>query len=83
MESKDCCLIPESPFYLEGPGGLYEYVEQQLKENRHVLIVLAEGAGQEYVAQSIIRVSSSISPLESSADNLNLGVVLPCESMGC
>ncbi|KAF3635057.1 ATP-dependent 6-phosphofructokinase 4, chloroplastic [Capsicum annuum] len=49
----DCCLIPESPFYLEGPGGLYEYVEQQLKENRHVLIVLAEGAGQEYVAQSM------------------------------
>ncbi|CAN4080729.1 unnamed protein product [Withania somnifera] len=49
----DCCLIPESPFYLEGSGGLYEYVEQQLKENRHVLIVLAEGAGQEYVAQSM------------------------------
>ncbi|KAJ8537131.1 hypothetical protein K7X08_035532 [Anisodus acutangulus] len=49
----DCCLIPESPFYLEGPGGLYEYVEQQLKEHRHVLIVLAEGAGQEYVAQSM------------------------------
>lgn len=49
----DCCLIPESPFYLEGPGGLYEYVEQQLKENKHVLIVLAEGAGQEYVAQSM------------------------------
>ncbi|KAK4734284.1 hypothetical protein R3W88_008545 [Solanum pinnatisectum] len=49
----DCCLIPESPFYLEGPGGLYEYVEQQLKENRHMLIVLAEGAGQEYVAQSM------------------------------
>lgn len=46
-------MIPESPFYLEGPGGLYEYVEQQLKENRHVLIVLAEGAGQEYVAQSM------------------------------
>ncbi|XP_016479126.2 ATP-dependent 6-phosphofructokinase 4, chloroplastic-like [Nicotiana tabacum] len=49
----DCCLIPESPFFLEGPGGLYEYVEQRLKENGHVLIVLAEGAGQEYVAQSM------------------------------
>ncbi|XP_039157626.1 ATP-dependent 6-phosphofructokinase 4, chloroplastic isoform X2 [Eucalyptus grandis] len=49
----DCCLIPESPFYLEGKGGLFEFVEQRLKENGHVVIVLAEGAGQEYVAQSM------------------------------
>ncbi|XP_050224717.1 ATP-dependent 6-phosphofructokinase 4, chloroplastic-like [Mercurialis annua] len=48
----DCCLIPESPFFLEGPGGLYEYIEQRLKENGHLVIVIAEGAGQEYVAQS-------------------------------
>ncbi|KAL6530317.1 ATP-dependent 6-phosphofructokinase 4, chloroplastic [Orobanche hederae] len=48
----DCCLIPESSFYLDGPGGLFEFVEQRLKENGHVVIVLAEGAGQEYVAQN-------------------------------
>lgn len=48
----DCCLIPESPFYLEGQGGLFEFVEERLKENGHMVIVLAEGAGQEYVAQS-------------------------------
>ncbi|KAL3645164.1 ATP-dependent 6-phosphofructokinase 4, chloroplastic [Castilleja foliolosa] len=47
----DCCLIPESPFYLEGQGGLFEFVEQRLKENGHVVLVLAEGAGQEYVAK--------------------------------
>ncbi|KAJ4837499.1 ATP-dependent 6-phosphofructokinase 4, chloroplastic [Turnera subulata] len=47
----DCCLIPESPFYLEGPGGLFEYVERRLKENGHTVLVIAEGAGQEYVAQ--------------------------------
>ena len=29
----DCCLIPESQFYIEGPGG-------------HMVIVIAEGAGQ-------------------------------------
>ncbi|KAK3220008.1 hypothetical protein Dsin_013978 [Dipteronia sinensis] len=29
----DCCLIPESQFYLEGPGG-------------HMVIVIAEGARQ-------------------------------------
>nr|GEW25723.1 ATP-dependent 6-phosphofructokinase 4, chloroplastic [Tanacetum cinerariifolium] len=42
----------ESPFYLEGECGLYEYVQQRLKENKHVVIVLAEGAGQEYVSES-------------------------------
>lgn len=46
-------MIPESPFYLEGQGGLFEFVEERLKENRHVVIVMAEGAGQEYVAQSM------------------------------
>ncbi|XP_071732711.1 ATP-dependent 6-phosphofructokinase 4, chloroplastic-like [Rutidosis leptorrhynchoides] len=49
----DCCLIPESPFYLEGQGGLYEFVQQRLKENGHVVIVLAEGAGQDYVSESV------------------------------
>ncbi|KAI7725755.1 hypothetical protein M8C21_011082 [Ambrosia artemisiifolia] len=32
----DCCLIPESSFYLEGPGGLFEYIEKRLKENGHM-----------------------------------------------
>ncbi|KAJ6673743.1 hypothetical protein OIU85_012724 [Salix viminalis] len=49
----DCCLIPESPFYLEGKGGLFEYIEKQLKENGHMVIVLAEGAGQELLSASM------------------------------
>ncbi|XP_058722341.1 ATP-dependent 6-phosphofructokinase 6-like [Vicia villosa] len=49
----DCCLIPESPFYLEGPGGLYEYIEERLKENGHMVIVIAEGAGQELLSASM------------------------------
>ncbi|KAK3426698.1 hypothetical protein EUGRSUZ_F03086 [Eucalyptus grandis] len=49
----DCCLIPESPFYLEGPGGLYEYVERKLKEDGHMVIVIAEGAGQELLSESM------------------------------
>lgn len=50
---QDCCLIPESPFFLEGKGGLFEFIEQRLKENRHMVIVIAEGAGQDYVSQSM------------------------------
>ncbi|KAE8677151.1 ATP-dependent 6-phosphofructokinase 1 [Hibiscus syriacus] len=49
----DCCLIPESPFYLEGSGGLFEYIEKRLKENGHIVIVIAEGAGQELLSESI------------------------------
>ncbi|KAL8498192.1 hypothetical protein ACS0TY_021503 [Phlomoides rotata] len=49
----DCCLIPESPFYLEGPGGLFEYIEKRLKENGHMVIVIAEGAGQDMLSESL------------------------------
>lgn len=47
----DCCLIPESPFYLEGPGGLFEYMVKTLKENGHMVLVIAEGAGQELLSE--------------------------------
>ncbi|GAB2295720.1 ATP-dependent 6-phosphofructokinase 3 [Dionaea muscipula] len=47
----DCCLIPESPFYLEGNGGLFEFMERTLKENGHIVIVIAEGAGQELLTE--------------------------------
>ena len=49
----DCCLIPESPFYLEGEGGLFEYIEHCIKEHGHMVIVIAEGAGQELMSESI------------------------------
>ncbi|KAK7352917.1 hypothetical protein VNO80_18348 [Phaseolus coccineus] len=49
----DCCLIPESPFYLEGKGGLFEFIEKRLKENGHMVIVIAEGAGQNLLTESM------------------------------
>ncbi|CAH2070304.1 unnamed protein product, partial [Thlaspi arvense] len=49
----DCCLIPESPFNLEGEGGLLEFIERRLKEHGHMLIVLAEGAGQDLMSKSM------------------------------
>ncbi|KAA8539760.1 hypothetical protein F0562_026452 [Nyssa sinensis] len=68
----DCCLIPESPFYMEGEGGLFEFVEERLKENGHMVIVLAEGAGQEYVAQSMHTVDEK----DASGNRLLLDVGL-------
>nr|GLL20629.1 ATP-dependent 6-phosphofructokinase 6-like [Ipomoea trifida] len=55
----DCCLIPESPFYLEGPGGLFEYIEKTLKEHEHMVIVVAEGAGQELLSESLLLSSAN------------------------
>lgn len=46
-------MIPESPFYLEGRGGLFEFLDHRLKENGHLVIVVAEGAGQEYIAAEV------------------------------
>ncbi|XP_047312402.1 ATP-dependent 6-phosphofructokinase 6-like [Impatiens glandulifera] len=55
----DCCLIPESPFYLEGPGGLFQYIEKRLKENGHMVIVIAEGAGLELLSEISNQVDAS------------------------
>ncbi|KAF7817095.1 ATP-dependent 6-phosphofructokinase 6-like [Senna tora] len=49
----DCCLIPESPFYLEGKGGLFDFIEKRLKESGHMVIVIAEGAGQDLLTESM------------------------------
>ncbi|KAG6527259.1 hypothetical protein ZIOFF_009354 [Zingiber officinale] len=68
----DCCLIPESPFYLEGKGGLFEYIEKTLKENGHMVIVVAEGAGQDLIAESM----KSMEHEDASGNKLLLDVGL-------
>ena len=45
-------MIPESPFFLEGKGGLFEFIEKRLKENGHMVIVVAEGTGQDLMAET-------------------------------
>ncbi len=45
-------LIPEVPFGLEGTYGLYALVEQRLRQRDHAVIIVAEGAGQDYVKDS-------------------------------
>jgi len=39
-------LVPEYPFGLTGPHGLLPSLEQRLRERKHAVIVVAEGAGQ-------------------------------------
>lgn len=39
-------LVPEVSFPLEGDGGLLEMLERRIRERKHAVIVVAEGAGQ-------------------------------------
>ncbi|KAL6567579.1 phosphofructokinase beta-subunit [Orobanche gracilis] len=48
----DCCLIPENDFYLEGKGGLFEFLDNRLKSNGHAVVVVAEGAGQDVIPKT-------------------------------
>ena len=45
-------LVPESPFKLEGEGGLLPALEKRLLERSHAVIVTAEGAGQDLLTAS-------------------------------
>jgi len=41
-------LIPESPFLLEGENGFLVNLKRRLEKKGHAVVVVAEGAGQEY-----------------------------------
>ena len=45
----DLCLIPEVPIILnsEDGGGCLNHIERVLAKQKHVVIVVAEGAGEE------------------------------------
>ena len=47
----DIALVPEVPFTLMGAQGLFGVVHRRLQENGNVVIVVAEGAGQELLSQ--------------------------------
>jgi 6-phosphofructokinase 1 len=47
MSEVNYVLIPEVPFDLDGPKGLYAALERRLRARSHAVIIVAEGAGQE------------------------------------
>ncbi|MDR1685733.1 MAG: ATP-dependent 6-phosphofructokinase [Desulfovibrio sp.] len=50
MKDVNFVLIPEIAFALHGPGGLLPALADRLKKRGHVVIVVAEGAGQHLAA---------------------------------
>ena len=55
-------LIPEVPFDLEGPQGLLKSLEKRLRDRGHAVIILAEGAGQQYIEPGADRRDDSGNP---------------------
>jgi 6-phosphofructokinase 1 len=47
----DFVLIPEVPFVLDGPHGVLRRMEDHVRRHGQVVVVLAEGAGQELLEQ--------------------------------
>ncbi len=50
MNDVNIVLIPEVPFKLEGEKGLFRFVEERLRTRKHAFILVAEGAGQQLLA---------------------------------
>ncbi|SNR86709.1 6-phosphofructokinase [Humidesulfovibrio mexicanus] len=55
-------LVPESPFALDGPGGLLDQLEHRLSTRHHAVIVVAEGAGQ-HLCEASGRTDASGNPV--------------------
>jgi 6-phosphofructokinase 1 len=52
-------LIPEVPFALDGPDGLLAHLLARVRRSRHAVIVVAEGAGQDLMAETTAGVDAS------------------------
>ncbi|MBN2861127.1 MAG: ATP-dependent 6-phosphofructokinase [Sphaerochaetaceae bacterium] len=48
MSDVNFCLIPENPFDMDGPNGLLEHLKHRILDRGHAVILVAEGAGQEF-----------------------------------
>lgn len=45
-------FVPEVDFELEGPDGFLAHLEKRLEKKKHAMVLVAEGAGQKFVASS-------------------------------
>lgn len=52
MADVNFCLIPESPFDLDGPNGLLTHLKKRILDRGHAVILVAEGAGQNLVPET-------------------------------
>ena len=61
-------LIPEVPFHLDPPHGFLSALESRILKRHHALVVVAEGAGQEMMANEVKRLGTDASGNPKLAD---------------
>lgn len=49
----DLCLVPEVAIQLEGDGGCLPHIMERVAQQGHAVIVVAEGAGEDLLGQSV------------------------------
>ena len=66
----DFCLIPETPFHFDGPDGICTAIHRRLEQNKHAVIVVAEGAGQDLFENSKKTIDASGNVLKDDIGEL-------------
>ena len=66
----DFCLIPETPFRFDGPDGICTAIHRRLEQNKHAVIVVAEGAGQDLFENSKKTIDASGNVLKDDIGEL-------------
>ncbi len=66
----DFCLIPETPFQIDGPKGICAAIQHRLQQNNHAVVVVAEGAGQHLFKNGENRVDASGNVLKDDIGEL-------------
>ena len=67
LQGSQLCSDPEVDFDLDGENGLLANLEERLKQRRHALIVVAEGAGERYFT----RRTGSVTPRAISSSEIS------------
>lgn len=75
-------LIPEAPFTLHGEGGLLPTLERRLRARAHAVIVVAEGAGQNLLADTGKKDASGNPILGDIAQLLRAEIKAYCDERG-
>ena len=71
------CLIPEEKFTLrDGPHALLPHLEQRLAKKHHAVIMVAEGAGQEFFANAAERRDASGNKLHNDIGTFLKGEII-------
>ena len=79
------CLIPECPYELKGPGGVYAYVADRLRKKGHAVVVVAEGAASACVDEKLQGVGTDASgnpTLYDIGKHLKEGITAHCKAEG-